>query len=418
VLAFTLTARAEPPHLSPLGQPPVWSRLDAFNETTTYAICDTLLREVYLPPTGDTPYLRLTSANPADHQPPLLEVRIGPAAAELAYALPLAKSPATVKSPPRYWRPRSEIPPATDDTRPLGGVKIALDPGHLGANWARLEERWFVIGDAKPVMEGEMTLLVASLLAERLRGLGADVSFVRENGEPATSKRPADFLSTARETLAARGITDPPLTYTGPADSNRQNSVQWEAEHLFFRAEIQGRAKRVNETLQPDLVLCLHFNAEPWGDPAKPELVDKNHFHLLINGCYSPDEIANDDTRLEMLVKLLNGSHAEELAVAQPVAAAVAAATGLPPYEYTRPNAIRVGPSPYVWARNLLANRLFECPVLYLEPYVMKSPDVFARVQAGDYEGERVVNGIRRKSIFREYADAVAAGLTEYYRGR
>jgi len=45
----------------------------------------------------------------------------------------------------------------------------------------------------------------------------------------------------------------------------------------------------------------------------------------------------------------------------------------------------------------------------------MNSNDAFARIQAGDYEGTRNVNGIERKSIFREYADSVAAGLVEYY---
>jgi hypothetical protein len=45
----------------------------------------------------------------------------------------------------------------------------------------------------------------------------------------------------------------------------------------------------------------------------------------------------------------------------------------------------------------------------------MNSRDAFARIQAGDYEGLRNVNGIERKSIFREYADSVVAGLVEYY---
>ena len=45
----------------------------------------------------------------------------------------------------------------------------------------------------------------------------------------------------------------------------------------------------------------------------------------------------------------------------------------------------------------------------------MNSKDVFARIQAGDYEGTRNVNGIERKSIFREYADSVAEGLVDYY---
>jgi hypothetical protein len=51
----------------------------------------------------------------------------------------------------------------------------------------------------------------------------------------------------------------------------------------------------------------------------------------------------------------------------------------------------------------------------------MNSDDVFARIQAGDYEGTRSINRVERKSIFREYADSVTDGLIEYYskaRGR
>ncbi len=119
-----------------------------------------------------------------------------------------------------------------------------------------------------------------------------------------------------------------------------------------------------------------------------------------------------------MLLKLLNGSAPEELGVAEAVAPALATATGLPPFQYKGPNAEHIGNSPYIWARNLLANRLYECPVVYIEPYVMNSPEVFARVQAGDYEGTRPFGGVERKSIFREYADAVADGLAAYYQNR
>ena len=146
--------------------------------------------------------------------------------------------------------------------------------------------------------------------------------------------------------------------------------------------------------------------------------MDKNHLHVLVNGCYEPDEIARDDVRFELLLKLLDRSGAEELRAAEPIAAALVAATGLPPYHYTGPNAVRVDDSPYLWARNLLANRIYECPVVYIEPYVMNSPEVFARVQAGDYDGTRLFGGVPRKSIFREYADAVAEGLANYYGAR
>jgi hypothetical protein len=88
----------------------------------------------------------------------------------------------------------------------------------------------------------------------------------------------------------------------------------------------------------------------------------------------------------------------------------------LPPYAYPTTNSTtKVGTSGYVYARNLLATRLYRCPVVYSEPYVMNSNDVFARIQAGDYEGTRKINGVERKSIYREYADSVADGLVDYY---
>ncbi|MGZ5536932.1 MAG: hypothetical protein ACXWG0_00230, partial [Chthoniobacterales bacterium] len=62
------------------------------------------------------------------------------------------------------------------------------------------------------------------------------------------------------------------------------------------------------------------------------------------------------------------------------------------------------------------ATRLYQCPVVYFEPYVMNSDEVFWRVQEGDYEGIRNVNGTDRPSIFREYADGVFDGLVDYYR--
>ena len=88
--------------------------------------------------------------------------------------------------------------------------------------------------------------------------------------------------------------------------------------------------------------------------------------------------------------------------------------TGLPPYSYSGSNAKRVGSSGYVWARNLLANRLYECPVVYIEPYVMNSQEVFARIQAGEYEGLRNFAGVMRPNIFEEYVQGVVDGLTAY----
>jgi hypothetical protein len=308
-----------------------------------------------------------------------------------------------VKLAPRFWRQKAQMA-ARPEGKPLAGVRIALDPGHLGGSWAKMEERWFQIGKSKPVTEGDMTLYVAKLLVPRLTALGAQVFLTRTKAGPVTPVRPKSLGKAAVASLADK------------EQSATRDAITKETELLFYRvSEIHHRAELINEQIRPDLVVCLHFNAEPWGDEKHPTLVDKNHLHLLVTGAFGGKELVYDDQRFDMLRKLLSRAYTEELAVSEAVAASMARATGLPPYIYTSGNAIRVGSGPYVWARNLLANRLYDCPVVYVEPYVMNSRAVFERVQEGDYTGLRAVGGRMQRSIYREYADGITAGLVDYY---
>ncbi|MDQ2660136.1 MAG: hypothetical protein M3Y03_06920, partial [Verrucomicrobiota bacterium] len=232
-----------------------------------------------------------------------------------------------------------------------------------------------------------------------------------------TPKRPAELKEVSKKILLRAGDAQPREDYTGPADPAKEHTVRWESELLFYRnSEIRQRATIVNQELKPDVVLCLHFNAESWDDPKKPTLTDHNHLHLLVNGSYLPPELEFDDVRFEMLERLLSRTHEEELPLAEKSALAMAQRTHLPPYEYTTENVTKIGSTGYVYARNLIATRLYECPVVYFEPYVMNSNEVFWRVEEGDYEGIRNVNGTDRPSIFREYADGVVDGVVDYYR--
>ena len=87
--------------------------------------------------------------------------------------------------------------------RPLEGVMIALDAGHIGGAWAKMEGRWYQMGTAMPVMEGEMTLRTARLLRPLLEGMGAVVSMVRYSNTPITTQQPEQLLAAARESLTA-----------------------------------------------------------------------------------------------------------------------------------------------------------------------------------------------------------------------
>ena len=394
-------------NVSVLGSKPKWGVLEHYQETITRDEFAHLINDVYCT---------------HGFAPDLIEVNTDTARilmnreSQSFFTLRFAKSDSSRDPVPRLWHAAKSLPSAKPD-KPLSGLRIALDPGHLGGEWAKMEERWFQVGSTQPVQEGDLALKVARLLAARLRELGAKVSFVRNNNEPITPKRPDDFRELARKILIKNGVPQPRADVLDPNDPEKEQTIRWQSEILFYRySEIRRRAALVNFKLHPDLVLCLHFNAEGWGDPNNPTLTDTNHFHLLVNGSFLQQELEYDDERFEMIRRLLSRAYDEELPLADAVATAMARETQLPPYQYPTTNSTtKVGASGYVYARNLLATRLYRCPVVYCEPYVMNSKDAFARIQAGDYDGTRNINGSERKSIFREYADSVAAGLVEYY---
>ncbi len=406
---FATTLRSAD-NLGVLGSAPKWSVLEHYQETITHDEFAHLINDVYCTHGFAADLIKI------DHNAAqILTNRESHNVFTLRFA-PDANSKAHV---PRLWRPARSLLPAKPE-KPLSGLRVALDPGHLGGKWAKMEERWFQVGDTKPVTEGDLTLRVSRMLASRLRKLGATVLYVRNSTDPITPKRPGDFKELARKILIKNGLPQPRIggDVLDPNDPEKEQTIRWQSEMLFYRySEIRRRAVLVNTKLHPDLVLCLHLNAEGWGDPSKPTLIDNNHLHLLVNGSYLQEELDLDDERFEMTRRLLSRAYDEELPIADTVANAMAKATGLPPYQYpTTLTTTKVGSSGYVYARNLLATRLYRCPVVYCEPYVMNSKDGFARIQAGDYDRTKQINGVDRESIFREYADSVAEGLAEYYR--
>jgi hypothetical protein len=406
LLFFPLTLYAAD-SLNVLGSKPNWNVLEHYQETITRDQFAHLIYHVYC-----------THA----FAPDLIEINADTARiltnreSQIFFTLRFAKDDASRDPVPRLWHPAKSLPPAKTG-KPLSGLRIALDPGHLGGPWAKMEERWFQVDKTQPVQEGDLSLKVARLLAPRLRELGAKVLFVRNGNEPVTTKRPDDFRELARKILIKNGVPQPRVDVLDLNDPEKDQTIRWQSEILFYRySEIRRRASLVNFKLHPDLVLCLHFNAEGWGDPNNPTLTDNNHFHLLVNGSYLQQELEYDDERFEMIRRLLSRVYDEELPLAETIASTMAQETHLPPYQYPTTNSTtKVGTSGYVYARNLLATRLYRCPVVYCEPYVMNSNDAFARIQAGDYEGTRNINGVERKSIFREYVDSVVDGLVEYY---
>ena len=396
VFLFSSFLKASPQELMPWASPLHWDSLEQYADTITAAELEKQLNEIYVPDGSWKKWIAIT--------PQAASIEPFPGAVE-HIELPLASSQAVCKPIPRYWKTKVAHPLPG---KPLAGLHIVLDPGHLGGSWGKMEERWFRVGHSKPVEEGTMTFLTANILAKKLRALGATVDFTRTHLGPTTPLRPRQLRKAAVAEFQAEGKT-----------SWTPRQLKHREELLFYRtAEIHHRAELVNKSLRPDLVICLHYDAEEWNDPKNPKLVDNQRVHFLIGGDFNEKELQTAEDRFFMLQKLLGQAHHEEVGVAEAVAHSFVMTTGLPPFVYHNPTKARAAlpPSLYLWDRNLLATRLFQAPVLYCEAYVMNDRQVFKRIQLGDYEGTRTVDGVPMRSIYRDYADAVTQGVVEYFR--
>ena len=381
--------------VTPGAPPPQWALLDAWQERITRADFERLLNDVLAE--RSTWFTHLEIAEDA------VRIRTSTPRADAPwYTLRFARPEAPVSTPPRYWRRLDELPPLRDPAKPLEGVHIAMDPGHLGGVWSVMEERHIEPGGPPPVKEGDITLRTAEIITPMLEALGARVSHVRSRPEPLTPLRWPQLMDEARASLRQSG-----------GDPDHEPAVEKEAQRLFYRThEIRARAELINERLRPDLVLHLHFDAD-----AGKGFSTGNHLHLLVHGMIDAGEFKLDDQRLDGLMRLVQRIPDTEIPLGAAVAKRMAAATGLPAHVY-HSGARMVPGEPYVWIRNLLAHRIYRCPVVFTEPYVMNNAGVIERIRAGDYEGTAKVAGKERLSIFREYAGGVVEGLKDYFAAR
>ncbi|QYY34405.1 N-acetylmuramoyl-L-alanine amidase [Ruficoccus sp. ZRK36] len=375
-------------HVTSLGQHPDWSTLDVFQRTLTREEFLRRLDTLYAPRGAWTGCITVT--------PEAALIQTGTDSAP--YRLVFAESTETAAPVPRRWRKPEELLAEASAEQPFTGWHIALDPGHLGGSYGPQEGRSWSIEGGPLIQEGDLVLSVAQVLKKKLQALGAQVSLVRDQPGPVTAETPESLRPRAEAWYADQNPQGPAPT---PADLQRLSNI------LFYRvSDIRARAELVNEQLRPDLVICLHINAEEFPNPAQPTLLTPNHLHALVNGAYSAQELSYDDVRAEMLIKLLNDSGSVEAEVAAAVAAGLADATGLPPFRYTGSNAVPLVGQPYVWGRNLLANRLYSCPVVFLEPYVANSQAVYPRLKAEAEAPEPLPDG-----LVEEYAQGVVEGL-------
>ncbi|WP_018290604.1 N-acetylmuramoyl-L-alanine amidase [Verrucomicrobium sp. 3C] len=401
-----LSSQAE---LSPLAPEPDWGALDAFQETMTREEFVHWINALFSP---DGSFWKFTVINgnevtlfgDKEHTRLLYRLRLAP---DLDSQIPLRAT--TVSG----WKlSKAEATSA----KPLRGLVICLDPGHIGGPWAKMEGRFFQIGSDPPVLEAELNMRAARHAAKLLESAGATVVWTKRLFEPVTALRPERLREEALASLyPAGGATSVPASFS----AELERRVVREEQVLFYRnAEIRARAELVAK-LNPDLTLCIHFNADKWSsNPTRAELIPQSRLVVFVHGNYSEEELTYDDQKWDLLWKLLSRISIPEAEAGESIAKQMEATWTFPPESYANWSAARrVGPNPYVFARNLLANRIYRGPVVFVEGPYMNARDSYERIIAGDYEGTKIIGGQAYRSIFAEYGEILARGVTAWVAG-
>jgi len=416
ILSATRTSAVQ---LSPLAPTPNWSALESYQRTITRQEFARLINQVYSPDGAFWNY--------ADIDDKRVVVYSDTGKAHPLFTLHFAASDSTCAPLPYAYKTQAATP--HDPVRPLKGIRIALDPGHIGGDWAVLEARYFKLGNDPSVEEAKLNLITCQRLAERLQADGATIIWAKHNYEPVTSLRPADLH---REAIAALALPEhashsgytPSFLFGIPLPHAPWHSSQAaiearidnEAALLFYRvAEIRARGDLVNKQ-HPDLTVCVHYNADDWGDPNHPTLTGHSRLVIFTNGAYEKSELAYDDYKYDMLRKLLDRTAVQEERGCALVGQAMLDTLKYPPEVYPGTYfAHHVTDVPSVYARDLLANRIYHGPVIYCEGPYMNARDAYYRIIAGDYLGMRTIQGQSVPSIYRDYAAAVETGVLKYF---
>ena len=400
-------AAVQPGDLLKDPSPEEWGALSSFSGRLTRAEFEGQLKAVFDPFGGLRPFLKITDQSVEVFATPKQETCV----ATIAFA---STNQVTLPKPFGPQHSTKDSGPS----QPLAGLKVAIDPADIGGAWGAMENRSSYYKGYGLIQEGDLNLIVSIVLAERLRQLGAEVFVTRDTSEPVCEASVPEVAKIVPFVLADR-----PYILAGTFRSRTRNirktSPIYErivAEVLLTKnLEARARAEKVRCSMKPDFTIVLQFDASPSSRRHKLTTINRNI--LFVEGAYTASELSKDPRqRCRLLSKMLQGVSPMEKEVAVAIATRLTEATGFPPVHYGDSKTTRaIGGSPYVVARNLLLPREHEGPVIVTEPYFMNEVVTLQRLLAGDFEGSREIGGKQLTSIYREYAEAVAAGIVDAY---
>jgi N-acetylmuramoyl-L-alanine amidase len=314
----------------------------------------------------------------------------------------------------------------------LKGLRIALDPGHMGTPfWDKKTGKFVHDLGGRTLSEGLLNFQICILLKLRLESLGALVMMTRESLEPVDSLgiRQLDLQKFAGLEFRLRSLGGwfakfleiPTLSDSGSNFSNNQRthlllSEDMRETYFINRADIFARAKKIS-SFRPDLTLIIHLDAAD-SEGADPALLNQHvpdRTRGYIPGAYSETDFATGAQRAEFLAEYLQPERLEaSRAVTREIVNSISNQLKIPLEQFDGTGTVKLDPG--VFARNLELTRMVtEGSVSYLECLMYGSESEFQPLLAQDYS-MKIGNDVYTYSQrLKDLSEAIITGLLSYY---
>lgn len=287
----------------------------------------------------------------------------------------------------------AEFPKPFQFTQPLSQAKIAIDPGHFGGKFARLEERYVEMeheGKTLYFDEGSLAFLTALHLKKRLEEKGATVLITRKGiGEGVYPENFFDWLKNHPE-LWEKGT-----------------SLSTIFLRYYNRLDLRARAELIN-AFNPDLTLFIHYNAldSELPNSTQTKRTDRNFNLVFIPGAFCSGELTTPEDRYHFLRLICTQDLETSHVIAQNLVDRFTTLLKVPALKTAKREVCGFGnsliSSDGIFCRNLCLTRLVKGPLCYGETLIQNNLQEALELS----QTQRVVEGIACPERVIEVAEA------------
>jgi N-acetylmuramoyl-L-alanine amidase len=339
-------------------------------------------------------------------------------------------------------KPRScSFVPRCGSTKPFDGLRVALDPGHLGGIMAHIEERFIDMvlpnknNEHVKFDEGTLATLTAQVLKNYLTQAGAAVLMTRET--PGQAVCPLSFdqwckqnvgfindnwLDQKNQQLALHYLMTSPMppVYTAELKTrlssiNKNNSLEHKAQLIkqalfrlcYNQLDLNARAEKIN-AFEPHITIIIHYNANGGSSDISPF----NYTLAFIPGSFLNKELSSQSARYEFVRFLVSNDIEESLRLSKIIMKNMETTLQIPlmnkkTYQENIAKHIDNG----IYSRNLFLTRLIHSPLCYGETLIQNNQDEALRLVKTD----AVFDGKAISSRIIQVAQAYFQGICEYF---